>query len=121
VSAQEVKLSPVLTLWDYKECGIQTYVFWCPACDEHHSYQLGPGNRGWQFDGNAESPTFTPSLLLKRSRADYEGCGPRCHLFVTAGKIAYCSDCEHEYAGRTVDMVPVDGAAAEATDSLEVR
>jgi len=106
------RLSPKLSVIDYKEGGIQTYVFHCPACDEPHSYQLGPGDRGWKFNGNNESPSFTPSLLLKRSRADYEGCGPRCHLFVTDGKIHYCDDCEHGMSGKAIDMVDLDPAYA---------
>lgn len=27
-----------------------------------------------------------------------------CHLFVTDGKIIYCSDCTHEYAGKSIDL-----------------
>ncbi|MCP8600812.1 anaerobic dehydrogenase, partial [Acinetobacter baumannii] len=32
----------------------------------------------------------------------------RCHLFLTDGKIQFLSDCHHELAGLTVDMVPID-------------
>jgi hypothetical protein len=64
---------------------------------------------GWQFNGNMEKPSFTPSLLNtgnyyneKTGQNDIE-C--RCHLFVTDGKIQYCSDCTHELAGQTVELI----------------
>jgi hypothetical protein len=83
------------------------YLFYCPGCQEVHPYcTKSPFDHAqWQFNGNVEKPTFTPSLLIVRTLSDYVGCGPRCHLFVTDGKIAYCSDCEHGLAGQTVDMV----------------
>lgn len=34
--------------------------------------------------------------------------GNQCHLFVTKGKIVYCSDCLHGYAGKTVELVELD-------------
>jgi len=39
--------------------------FWCPGCGEPHAIQVwaGPGPR-WGWDGNAERPTFTPSVLV---------------------------------------------------------
>jgi hypothetical protein len=32
---------------------------------------------------------------------------PRCHLFITDGKIEYLADCTHELAGKTVEMEEV--------------
>lgn len=81
------------------------YMFWRPACKERHSfrtakYELDPVERPmWSFDGNMESPTFAPSLRYLT--------GTRCHLFVKAGTIEYCTDCPHEFAGKTVPMVPI--------------
>lgn len=42
--------------------------------------------RGWNFNGDFERPTFTPSVLESPSRADGH------HFFVTDGRIQYLSD-----------------------------
>ncbi|HUP80813.1 MAG TPA: DUF6527 family protein [Pirellula sp.] len=81
--------------------GGHRYVFWCPGCKGSHQYQVGPPP-SWTFNGNFDSPTFTPSLLVRPVK---EAGIPRCHLFVTDGKISYCTDCEHELAGQTVEMI----------------
>ena len=84
------------------------YSFWCPGCDKFHSYVTdGTSEIYWEFNGDMESPTFSPSLgvysdeyLRKETTDKY-----RCHLFVENGQIRYLSDCKHEYAGQTIDMV----------------
>lgn len=75
------------------------YMFWCPGCVTHHSYDVSR----WTFNGNFEKPTFSPSLLINQHDPK-----TRCHLFVREGKIEYCSDCHHELAGKTIDMEPMD-------------
>lgn len=75
-------------------------MFWCPGCKSYHSFEVGR----WTFNGNFESPTFSPSLLITiPSDPNY-----RCHLFVRDGKIKYCSDSNHEFAGQTINMESVD-------------
>lgn len=86
------------------------YCFWfkCPGCassggSEAHRYEVREdgGQPSWEFNGDFKSPTFTPSLLQQYS-------DPRghhvCHLFITAGKIYYCSDCTHALAGQVVEL-----------------
>lgn len=76
------------------------YMFWCPGCKEYHSYDKDR----WTFNGSYEKPTFSPSLLItKPSDPNY-----RCHLFVRDGKIEFCSDSNHEFAGQTIQMENVD-------------
>lgn len=59
----------------------------------------------WTFNGDFQKPTFTPSMLVN---ANSPQLGKRSHFFVTDGKIQYLSDCDHELAGQTIDMVDVD-------------
>jgi hypothetical protein len=73
--------------------------FWCPGCDSIHVIKTSPG--GWTFDGNADAPTFSPSILVTGGGARDKD---RCHSFVRAGKIEFLSDCSHALAGKTVDM-----------------
>lgn len=80
-------------------------LFWCPGCDEVHPYRVeskDPAWPRWQWNGDQEKPTLTPSLLIKRTLA--ENGQPRCHLFLTDGRIQFCGDSEHALAGQTVDL-----------------
>lgn len=85
------------------------YSFFCPGCDKPHSINTNPG--GWGFDGNTESPTFTPSVLVTHdakpdaSEEFKEWRTARaCHSFVTAGRIQFLGDCTHALANQTVDL-----------------
>lgn len=78
------------------------YRFYCPGCEHNHSFSDQPG--GWQFDGNMVLPTVTPSLLTTGS-ADPNY---RCHLYLTAGKIRYLTDCSHALAGKTIELPDLD-------------
>ncbi len=83
--------------------------FWCPGCDGVHVIKTSPG--GWTFDGNADAPTFLPSVLVTyngadagQSRGEHKAPPSRCHSFVKAGKIDFLGDCTHALAGKTVDL-----------------
>ena len=84
-----------------------TYYFKCPGCKYLHPFHTDasahPNGSTWQFNGNVDKPTFTPSLLVNDHYPP-----SRCHLFLTDGKIQFLSDCHHELAGQTVDMIPID-------------
>lgn len=41
----------------------KTYLFWCPGCDTAH----GP-NDTWQFNGDVNKPTLSPSVLVNQGR-----------------------------------------------------
>ena len=44
--------------------------WWCPGCDHAHMIQTGAGSGPrWGWNGNAEKPTFTPSVLVRTGRA----------------------------------------------------
>lgn len=85
------------------------FTWYCPACEGAH-----PLPDGWTFDGNLESPTFTPSfkhtLVRWSGGVSPEGLGQGerqeiiCHYIVTAGRVAYCGDCHHGMKNQTIDM-----------------
>lgn len=116
--------------------------FRCPGCNEGHMIRHGegPGPR-WTWNGDADKPTFTPSVLvtwsepanlhdqdaLKRDIAEAQrrrDAGEQnvkiplankvCHTFVTDGRIQFLNDCTHALAGQTVDLPPVDHRSIEA-------
>ena len=77
---------------------------WCPGCQKSHHFTIktfaGPC---WEFDGNLEAPSFSPSIEVKRHN------GTHCHAFLKEGKWQFLNDCTHELKGQTVDMVKVHG------------
>ena len=77
--------------------GGKIMAFHCPACGYSHPFEIeAPNGNGWAWNGSMSEPTFTPSLLVHGP--------PRCHVYVTDGKIKFLSDCAHEFAGQTVDI-----------------
>jgi hypothetical protein len=87
---------------------VQYFDFYCPGCKHLHVYSIADDGSKWQFNGNMESPSFTPSLLnymeVKNEQTGKMEEKERCHLFVTNGKIIYCGDCTHELSGKTIDL-----------------
>ena len=91
--------------------------FRCPGCNDMHGVTVDTPE-GWGWNGDLERPTFTPSVLVYPHTilVDYDLEGdakyapenltatPRCHSFVTDGRIQFLSDCTHELAGQTVDL-----------------
>jgi hypothetical protein len=78
------------------------YASFCPGCNEYHIF-----DKRWTFDGNFDSPTFTPSLLC--STPEYQDeewniASTRCHSFVRAGQWEFLGDCTHELKDKTVPM-----------------
>lgn len=59
--------------------------------------------QAWQWNGNREKPTITPSLLNRHVDHDTE-IPFVCHLFVTDGMVQYLGDCTHKLAGQTVPI-----------------
>lgn len=94
------------------------YAFFCQGCGYVHVLPTGPGDGArWGFNGNADKPTFTPSVLVRTGQGIdpklgwEEGDLPRiCHSFVTDGKIQFLNDCDHKYAGETLDLPDWDEA-----------
>jgi len=76
------------------------YVHWCPACEKLHLIRT-EGPVTWDFDGDLEAPTFSPSVKI--TFGGYAG-DPVCHYFIERGQIRFCPDSTHLKAGQTVPM-----------------
>jgi hypothetical protein len=106
--AELIKHSP--TFWQRGP----NYLHWCLGCQCGHVY---PTNRingpNWSFNGNVEKPSFTPSMRIFTPAGPYgenDEMVPEktiCHYYVTDGQIAYCSDSDHELAGKTLPLEPI--------------
>jgi len=83
--------------------------FWCPGCEGMHQVKVGDGTGPrWGWNGDADRPSFTPSILVSVPWGD-PPMERRCHLYVTDGELQYLVDSTHRLAGRTVPMEPFDG------------
>lgn len=58
----------------------------------------------WSFDGNADAPTFAPSINITIGPDPDTGETERCHYFIRAGQIEFCGDSTHALAGQTVPL-----------------
>ena len=98
---------------------------WCPGCDDVHRIPVGLPN-GWTWDGDENTPTVSPSILVRAVQWDESsgfhrpnhqgvavGAETRCHSFLRAGIWEFQGDCTHTLAGQHVPMVPLPDPLAE--------
>lgn len=101
--------------------------FLCPGCSAGHTITFG-GAETWTWDGNTDTPTFSPSVLVYPHGRSFDPAEPdkpmeevkpqpRCHSFVRAGHIEFLADSEHALAGQTVDMVDLPERYVRFLDS----
>lgn len=93
-----------IKLWARPNPEHNRWMFFCPGCQDVHQI-----NHTWQFNGDFERPTITPSILVTWVGGDDK---MRCHSYVTDGQIQFLADSTHALAGKTVplpDWRPVAG------------
>ena len=79
------------------------YTHWCPGCKEPHSiYTASPAKAIWSFNGDVNTPSFSPSVRITYHWPDEPEAV--CHYFLTAGELKFCSDTTHELKGQTVKL-----------------
>ncbi len=70
------------------------------------------GTPNWTWNGSVGSPTLKPSILTKGAGRKFLETGEYvphvCHSWVNDGKVQFLSDCTHEFAGQTLDLLDVD-------------
>lgn len=93
---------------------------YCPGCREIHGVWIKHDTNptaNWQWNGNLEKPTLSPSILVTGTRpitdderdrimaGEHIEKEPRvCHSFVRDGNIEFLNDCTHELRGKTVPL-----------------
>lgn len=87
----------------------QALKFVCPGCATSPSGATGlhilPVNTeetspSWDFDGNLDAPTITPSILTRTGRDN----AFVCHSFLKNGIFEFLNDCTHELVGKKVPI-----------------
>ena len=61
------------------------------------------GTGCWTWNGDTEKPTLRPSVLTRNHDETF-----RCHSWVNDGQAKFLSDCSHDMAGKTVDLLDVE-------------
>lgn len=81
------------------------FFFWCPGCDCVHAvytnglYTVDGVIHNWTFNGDADKPTFRPSLNVSPKNPERQ-----CHSWVTDGQITFLGDCHHDLKNKTVEI-----------------
>lgn len=101
----------------YKDHKPVVVYVWCQGCKHCHGFPVskvyyegssiyGPNHHKpiWTFNGNAEKPSFSPSLREFYTHPETKKEITTCHSIITDGRIQFCSDCEHELKGQTLPL-----------------
>ncbi len=98
----------------------QALAFMCPGCMEFQGsgLHLLPVNSttkspSWNWDGNLEKPTLSPSILTGR------GSEKICHSFLEAGVFRFLSDCTHSLVNRLVEIPDLPDWFIEESNNLK--
>lgn len=59
----------------------------------------------WSWNGDIEKPTLKPSILTYPKFAGQEF---RCHSFVNDGQVKFLSDCSHDNANKTLELLDIE-------------
>lgn len=77
-------------------------IYWCPGCKAPHAIKVQGATRPvWQWDGNVDFPTVTPSVRFFMPGDPDE---TECHHFLKAGTLQFCGDSAHALAGHNVPL-----------------
>ena len=89
------------------------YMVDCPGCGQSHMFRTEPdaGRPVWEFDGDHEAPTFTPSLRARWGPMEPGGAEQCCHFYLTAGIFHFRPDSTHALAGKEAPMVHAEDGA----------
>ena len=126
-------ISKKLRTWADPATGREGVTYWCQGCKSSHSIctKGGAPGQAWQWNGDAERPVFSPSVLARSGHyatghkpgdscwCTYKAEHPEdpdsfecvvCHTFIGCngaqpGEVIFLSDCTHALAG-TVQPFP---------------
>lgn len=82
--------------------------FMCPGCNKTHiiydkESEVSDTSLEWDFNGDYENPTLSPSVLINGSSKD-----SRCHSFIIEGKIKFLPDCNHGLRNKIVELPEIN-------------
>ncbi len=96
--------APVFHFYEYPS-GVKIAQFYCAGCQELHGVHVvgmpGVNAPVWDWNGDADKPTLSPSVLVR------QGSLRHCHSFIRDGQIEFLSDCSHALAKTTPALLPV--------------
>ena len=85
----------------YSETDVRKSCFvWCPGCVHVHVFWVTGEGPTWDWDGNLEKPTFSPSHLVRGGSRDIT-----CHSYLREGVWEFLPDSTHPLAGQKIEIV----------------
>lgn len=78
------------------------YLYFCKGCGYEHAFGLLSEGGHHNFNMDLNNPTVSPSLLQNFVP------GKLCHSFIRNGMIEYLPDCQHELAGKTIELPDIE-------------
>lgn len=64
----------------------------------------GTGHPTWEWNGDADAPTISPSVLATTPFPPEDGGPEVCHHFLRNGQLQFLTDSTHPLAGQTVAL-----------------
>lgn len=82
--------------------GAWKHLLWhCAGCGIMHAVPVvGLSGPVWHWNGSLDAPTLAPSVMNKGR------LGVTCHIFMRAGVVEFLSDCSHDKAGQSLQLLP---------------
>lgn len=77
--------------------------YWCEGCKHAHCIPA----KQWDFTGNLEAPTLSPSVRHFWTHPETKKQHTTCHYHLKNGVLEYCGDCEHEFKGTSRKLVDI--------------
>jgi hypothetical protein len=108
----------------WSHAGRGGFTFYCPGCRCGHTIST-EGAGAWGFNGDLERPTIKPSVKVSSNvgkdgeRLPAGQLRTLCHLFVTDGQIQFLPDCDHELAGKTVQLPELPQHLRDDNEQME--
>lgn len=107
--------------------GEKLILHWCPGCKGPHGIRVAGGPPVWSWNGDADAPSFSPSILCFTDDPEDDHGNPLpaprritlCHYFIKRGSemhdrganldpaksyIDFCGDSPHELRGKIVEL-----------------
>lgn len=87
------------------EIKVGAYGHWCPGCKCIHYFYTSAypySTDKVNFNGDLLLPSVTTPI---RQMLDAETI--KCHYLINNGQITYCGDSQHDFANKTVPLIPI--------------
>ena len=102
-NGQQLEIDPEQRVLIFDESGTKTAMVYMPGLPCPVQIRVSGPHPVWDWNGDVYNPTFSPSILTRLPWGE-DRREIRNHVFVKNGMIRYLGDCNHELAGKSVEL-----------------